>query len=83
MVEADKLKALIDEDPEYYYHNLSWAIAFGLEDKWARKFKDLFSKKIPWYLRRDMSLSDLVSLAQSKNEELVFFPTEPVAKKKR
>ena len=49
-VEVEKLKTLIDQDPEYFYHNLSYAIALGLEDKWAKKFEGLFFTPASWYI---------------------------------
>ena len=52
-VEADKLRTLIDQDPEYFYHNLSYAIALGLEDKWAKKFQGLFFSPASWYIGSD------------------------------
>ncbi len=52
-VEVDKLKAMIDQDPEYFYHNLSYAIALGLEDKWAKKFEGLFFTPASWYIGND------------------------------
>lgn len=57
-VEVDKLKTLIDEDPEYFYHNLSWAMVFGLEDKWAKKFKDLYVQPASWYVSNHFTVSD-------------------------
>lgn len=48
-VEADQLRKLIDEDPQYYYHNLSYAIVFDLEDKWAKKFKGIYMDNASWY----------------------------------
>ncbi len=48
-VEVDQLKRLIDEDPQYYYHNLAYAIVFDLEDKWAKKFKGLYIANASWY----------------------------------
>lgn len=36
--EMDKLKQMIDEDPEYFYDILPYAIVLGLERKWAGKF---------------------------------------------
>lgn len=53
-VEIDQLKTLIDQDPEYYYHNLSYAIALGLEDKWSKKFEGLFFTPASWYTGTDM-----------------------------
>lgn len=48
-VEIDKLKELIDSDPEIFYHTLSFAIVFGLERKWARKFESLYIPRCTWY----------------------------------
>lgn len=48
-VEIDKLKALIDSDPEYFYHNLSYAITLGLEKKWAKKFSSITLRTPDWY----------------------------------
>lgn len=48
-VEVDKLKMLIEQDPEYFYHVLSFAICFGLEDKWAKKFNNILIQPASWY----------------------------------
>ncbi|WP_025209786.1 DUF2207 domain-containing protein [Hippea sp. KM1] len=47
--EKDRLKRLLDEDPDYFYNTLSFAIAFGELKKWARKFDDLVSQPPNWY----------------------------------
>ncbi len=57
-VEIDKLKLLIDTDPEIFYHTLSFAIVFGLEDKWASKFKELYIPKCNWYYSSSDALFD-------------------------
>ena len=59
-VEADKLKVLIDQDPEYFYHTLSYAIVFGLEEKWAKKFKGLYMEPASWYSSSDPVLDYLI-----------------------
>ena len=48
-VEVDKLKVLIGQDPEYFYHNLAYAVAFGLEDSYIRKFSGLTVSVPKWY----------------------------------
>jgi uncharacterized membrane protein YgcG len=40
-VEIDKLKIMIEEDPMIFYHTLSFAIVFGLEKKWYKKFETI------------------------------------------
>ncbi len=47
--ELEKLKALMNEDPEYFYNILPFAIAFGLEDKWIEKFIPLPEIQPDWY----------------------------------
>ncbi|MBN2559105.1 MAG: DUF2207 domain-containing protein, partial [Clostridia bacterium] len=39
--EMDKLKQMIDKDPEYFYSILPYAIVLGLENSWARKFEGI------------------------------------------
>jgi len=57
-VEVDKLKLLIDQDPEYFYHILSYAICFGLEDKWAKKFNGIFIEPASWYTSSSYTAGD-------------------------
>jgi uncharacterized membrane protein YgcG len=40
-VEIDKLKLMIAEDPDLFYHTLCYAIVFGLEKKWYKKFETI------------------------------------------
>ncbi|MFO7636716.1 MAG: DUF2207 domain-containing protein [Clostridia bacterium] len=47
--EMDRLKALIDENPQYYYDILPYAIVLGLENKWSDKFKSLVTQPPDWY----------------------------------
>lgn len=49
-VEIDKLKRMIEDDPEFYYHILSYAIVMGLEKKWARKFSSITLEPPRWYM---------------------------------
>lgn len=48
-VSLGELTNLIDEDPMYYYHNLSYAIVLGLESKWAEKFSGIAVPPPVWY----------------------------------
>ncbi|MFA6776061.1 MAG: DUF2207 domain-containing protein [Sphaerochaetaceae bacterium] len=45
----DQLKVMIDRNPSLYYHVLSYAIVFGLEKKWARKFDGIMMEQPAWY----------------------------------
>lgn len=48
-VEMEQLRRLIEEDPEFYYHNLSYAVALNLEEKYSRKFEALSVSSPSWY----------------------------------
>ncbi len=48
-VEKNRLKVLLEEDPEYFYSTLAYAVAFGEHKKWADKFKDLVKEPPKWY----------------------------------
>lgn len=39
--EMDKLKQMIDDNPDYFYDILPYAIVLGLEKKWAGKFSKI------------------------------------------
>ena len=48
-VEKDRIKELADEDPEYFYHVLPFAMVFGLADSWADKFRGIPITEAKWY----------------------------------
>ena len=47
--EYDRLKALSDEDPEYYFNIMPYAYIFGMSTKWADKFADFKLPQPSWY----------------------------------
>lgn len=49
-VEMDRLRTLIDEDPQYFYHNLSYAIVLSLEQEWANKASSIAVEDASWYV---------------------------------
>ncbi|MCB9230480.1 MAG: DUF2207 domain-containing protein [Bacteroidia bacterium] len=51
--EQDRLKQLVDEDPNYFGQTLPYAIAFGLASPWVAKFKDLLITSPDWYVSND------------------------------
>ena len=52
VAELDKLNALVEENPNYYFDILPYAMAFGLEEKWSKHFENIKIKAPGWY---DMS----------------------------
>lgn len=47
--ELPMLKAQVDENPEYFYDVLPYAMVFGLTNKWQKQFKDLDVPAPSWY----------------------------------
>ena len=47
--EYDKIVALSEEDPEYFYHILPYAAVLGLETRWTRHFEKITIPKPDWY----------------------------------
>ncbi len=49
VAEDNRLRMLLIEDPSYFEHTMGYALAFGLFDKWAKKFNDLNVPPPEWY----------------------------------
>ena len=48
-VEKDRIAMLSEEDPRYFYHILSYAMAFGLAERWCAKFSGMTVADVSWY----------------------------------
>lgn len=47
--EKDKLEALVDDDPAYFYNILPYAYVLGVSDKWIKKFESIAVEPPQWY----------------------------------
>lgn len=47
--EKDRLEALVEEDPQYFYDILPYAYVLGVSDKWMDKFEDIALEPPNWY----------------------------------
>src|SRR5690554_2414526 len=50
LAEKDRLEALVDEDPEYFYHILPYAYVLNVTDKWSKKFESIAIEPPSWYV---------------------------------
>ncbi|MCH5162923.1 MAG: DUF2207 domain-containing protein [Clostridiales bacterium] len=57
--EKDRLEALLEEDPQYYYNILPYANVLGVSDIWANKFKDLAVEPPAYYTTRGPDIFDI------------------------
>lgn len=49
IAEKDRIKKFADEDPKIFDRILPFALVFGLEEKWAEAFSDVFTDPPDWY----------------------------------
>ncbi len=50
MAELDRIKLLVEENPNYYFNILPYAYAMGLTDKWVKNFEGLAIAPPSWYI---------------------------------
>ncbi len=48
-VELEKLKMLVDENPQYFYNILPYAYVLGITDKWSKQFESIAIEPPRWY----------------------------------
>ena len=49
VAEKDRLEALLEDDPYYFYNTLPYAQVLGVTKKWTEKFKDISMKQPSYY----------------------------------
>lgn len=64
-VEAEHLKRIIIGHPEMFDRFLPYAMAFGVEKKWARAFEGIYTEPPRWYVGPSMTQFSLVNLSSS------------------
>ncbi|MDD5604117.1 MAG: DUF2207 domain-containing protein [Eubacteriales bacterium] len=47
--ERDRINALVEENPRYFYDVLPFAMVLGVTDKWARNFEHITLEPPEWY----------------------------------
>lgn len=47
--EKDKLEAMVEEDPSYFYNILPYTYVLGLSKKWIKKFETISLQSPSWY----------------------------------
>ena len=67
VAEKDRLEALIEEDPEYFYNTLPYAQVLGVTKIWADKFRDV-SMEQPSYYDTYYPLNNYMALSMFVND---------------
>ena len=58
VTEEDKIKLMLEENPELYYHVLPYAQVLGVTDEWDHKFKNILIEPPSWYYGGSMDVFD-------------------------
>ncbi len=65
MAEVDRIKTLIEQDPQYFEKTMSYALAFGLLDKWAKKFDALHIAPPNWHHSSGTGMMGMYAFSRS------------------
>jgi uncharacterized membrane protein YgcG len=70
VAEENKLKMLLRDDPTYFETTMSYALAFGMFDKWAEKFDALNIAPPTWYYSSSGRLMTMNHFSKSFNNSI-------------
>lgn len=54
VAELDRIQLLVDENPNYFYDILPFAMVLGVTDKWAKNFDSIMKEPPDWYYSPSM-----------------------------
>ena len=70
VAEENRLKLLLKDDPHYFENTLGYALAFGLFDQWAKKFRDLNIPPPNWYTSPSSSSLSMNQFSKSFSKSM-------------
>lgn len=65
VADENRLKALLQEDPGYFEATMAYALAFGLFERWAKKFDALSVQPPDWYTSSNRSAFNMLYFSKS------------------
>ena len=69
VAEENKLKMLLKDSPNYFETTMAYALAFGLFDRWAKKFESLNIPPPTWY-SSPMGITSMSNFSQSFSDSI-------------
>jgi uncharacterized membrane protein YgcG len=64
MAEKDRIDALVNEDPQYFFRILPYAFVLGIATQWVDHFADTFVAKPDWYSGGELTEFDIRGFSQ-------------------
>ncbi len=75
--EEDKIKIMLEENPELYYKILPYAQVLGVTDEWTDKFRNILLQPPTWYVGQNMSYFDYMLLRSCMRRAMITAMTRP------
>lgn len=77
VAELDRIKLLVDENPNYFYNVLPFAMVLGVTDKWAKNFDSIMKEPPSWYYSNSMhGKFSVMSFATGLDNDLKIFSSD-------
>ncbi|MFA7550748.1 MAG: hypothetical protein WCZ68_08415, partial [Sedimentibacter sp.] len=81
--ELDRIKLLADENPNYFYNVLPFAMVLGVTDKWAKNFDGIMKEPPDWYHSPTMqSRFSVINFATGLDNDLKIFSSDLASKQR-
>lgn len=71
VAEKERLEALVQDDPQYFYEILPYTYVLDLSNKWMDKFESIAIEPPYWYSGTDTDMFDMVMFHQFMNTTMV------------
>lgn len=68
--EKERLEALVEENPQYFYHILPYTYVLDLSSKWMKKFESIAIEPPHWYVGNDISAFDIIAFNHFMNSTM-------------
>lgn len=79
VAEENKLKVLIKDDPGYFENTMGYALAFGMFDKWAKKFELLHVPSPQWYTSPSYHTTSMHNFSKSFSNSMAMAKSNMVS----
>lgn len=77
VTEEDKIKFMLEENPELYYKVLPYAQVLGVTDEWTDKFKNILLEPPTWSTGTDMTFFDYLLLNRMMTRAMIVATARP------
>lgn len=68
--ELDRIKLLVNDNPQYFYNVLPFAMVLGVTDKWAKNFDNIMVSPPKWYFTATPGIFSASAFAQDLEQSM-------------